>query len=75
MADGPWKQKFDARCRRLLGVTDDSLAVHIYTNTDPGGCETCGYGADEPIELSCGGSSKKYTDLGMLINDLDAVML
>lgn len=71
-----FQQKFEVRVRRLLGVTDDSQPVSIETNTgDMGGCNTCGYGAQEPIELRCAGELKSYWDLGTLISDLDKVVV
>lgn len=71
-----WKQKFDVRCRRLLGVTDDTQSVHVYTSTgDMGGCDTCGYGGSDPIEITCAGKSKTYSDMGDLIRDLDEVVM
>lgn len=67
-----WQDEFHRRCRRLLGVTDDSIPVYIDANTDPfWGCDTCGYGAVVTIEVGIGGSSKTYRDLGDLIRDLD----
>jgi hypothetical protein len=73
-----FQQKFDVRCRRLLGVTDDTKPVKIETNGPNSsftGCDTCGYGSAEAIEIMCDGKHAQYWSLPMLLEDLGEVKL
>lgn len=69
-----WKEKFDQRCRMVLGVPDSTDPVYINTKIDLGGCDTCGYNADDPIEMYCGSASRSYAYMSDLINDIDKVL-
>lgn len=75
-----WKKDFERRLRRVVGVTDDTVDVY-YTvekeNGYGGGCDTCGYGADDGrayVSVSAGGSHyREFEDLGALMRELDEV--
>lgn len=63
-----WKDEFDRRCRRLLGVTDDSLPVtvemdYVWYSTLTGG--------ETSVEVECGRKRRLFPDMGDVIRALD----
>ena len=75
-----WKDEYDRRCRRLLGVEDDILAVYVDTDWGGGGCETCGYGGEGSVTIRVETEtgrfiSRDFDDVGDMIRALDEVSL
>lgn len=68
--------EFQRRCRRILGVTDDSLpvtVVHSESESNPWGCET--FESVEDVIVSCGGHQLVAKDMPELFRRLDAADL
>lgn len=76
-----FKEEYEARLRRLAGVTDDSRSVEVTIDGETGGgCDTCGYGGSEvSIEIwVSGGGYRTYEGSGAfgdLMRDLQEVEL
>lgn len=76
-----FKEEYEARLRRLAGVTDDSLEVVVEDDTRYyGGCETCSW--DETVffvKVLKGRNeharSEDYTGMGDIINAISEVDL
>lgn len=68
--------EFRRRCRRILGVTDDTLpvvVVHSESESNPWGCET--WESCEEVTVSSGGQTLTAEDLPELFRRLDAADL
>ncbi len=65
-----WKDEYERRCRRVLGVTDDTQRVWI--RIGPGWVEdqSCEF---PTIEVSVGRATSTFDDMGDLVRALDAV--
>lgn len=47
-----WKTEFDARARRLLGVTRPEVKVTVSLSCESRGCDTCGAGEYHLVEVT-----------------------
>lgn len=68
--------EFQRRCRRVLGLTDDTLpvtVVHSESESNPWGCDT--WESSEEVTISCGGKHLTVDDLPELFRRLDAADL
>jgi hypothetical protein len=66
-----WKDEFDRRCRRLLGITDDDRGPveiemeSVYYSTMTGG--------ETSVVVRCGERSREFMDMGDVIRALDEI--
>jgi isopentenyldiphosphate isomerase len=69
---GGWKDEFDRRCRRLLGITDDTQRVSIDTEYHYWSTMT---GTETWVELRVGTERMRFDSMGEVIRALDEVVL
>lgn len=68
-----WQDEYERRLRRVVGVTDDSVAVSVDTEIEyMGGCETCAW-EQTVIVVTAGRNTRQFTDLGDLMREVDGV--
>ena len=65
-----WKDEFDRRCRRVMGVADDSLSVTVETATYHWSTLT---GDETVVTLTVGSQSREFLWMSDLIRALDEV--
>lgn len=65
-----WKDEFDRRCRRLLGITDDSQRVSVETEYQYYSTMT---GGETSVVIRSGGAMREFMDMGDVIRALDEV--
>ena len=78
-----FKEQYEARLRRLAGVTDDSLDVRVEDDTIYyGGCETCSWEetvfyvvVSKPGSYNEHARSENYTGMGDIINAISEIEL
>jgi hypothetical protein len=66
----PWLAEFERRCRRVLGITDDTQPVEVEVTTTHWSTMT---GDETTVWLIVGSERREFLWMGDLIQALDAV--
>jgi hypothetical protein len=78
-----WRDEYDQRLRRVVGITDDSLPVIEDSETRwSGGCETCNFSYEVVVvqvfsdwKRGTVMAEKEFYDMGTLLAAMDKVTL